>query len=86
MKGRGLSNSTIARRMHALKSFWRLLLDIDVVKDERLRKLGIPKRERKLPVYLCMNCERFSIPPNHIPIRSWLRETMPSWLSPCTRG
>lgn len=52
MKGRGLSNSTIARRMHALKSFWRFLLDTDVVEDERLRKLGIAKRERKLPAYL----------------------------------
>jgi len=55
MKGRGLSNSTIARRMHALKSFWRFLLDTDVVEDERLRKLGIPKRERKLPAYLCLD-------------------------------
>jgi site-specific recombinase XerD len=55
MKGRGLSNSTIARRMHALKSFWRFLLDTEVVEDERLRKLGIPKRERKLPTYLGMD-------------------------------
>ncbi|MBU0609250.1 MAG: tyrosine-type recombinase/integrase, partial [Armatimonadetes bacterium] len=52
MKGRGLSNGTIARRVHALRSFWRFLQDTDTVDDDRLRKLSTPKRERKLPAYL----------------------------------
>ena len=52
MKERGLVNNTIARRVHALRSFWRYLLDTDLVNHDPLRKVSAPKQQRSLPRYL----------------------------------
>ncbi|MBP8952097.1 MAG: tyrosine-type recombinase/integrase [Armatimonadetes bacterium] len=52
MKGAGLTNSTIARRVHALRSFWHYLADNDLVDQDPLRRISAPKKERKLPQYL----------------------------------
>jgi len=52
MKGDGLTNSTIARRVHALRSFWRYLTDNELVEHDPLRRITAPKKERKLPQYL----------------------------------
>ena len=45
MKGRGLSNNTIARRIHALRTFWRYLLDTEQVDYDPLRKVSTPKKQ-----------------------------------------
>lgn len=52
MKARKLTNRSIARRIHALKSFWWFLLDTEVVTHDPLRKIAIPKYTRALPQYL----------------------------------
>ena len=52
MKGRGLSNNTIARRIHALRALWRYLLETEVTEDDPLRGISVPKRERSIPNYL----------------------------------
>ena len=52
MKQRGLSNNTIARRIHALRSFWRYLLDTEQVDYDPLRKVSTPKKKQKPPRYL----------------------------------
>ena len=52
MKERGLSNNTTARRIHALRSFWRYLLDTDIVDYDPLRKVSTPRRVRPVPTYL----------------------------------
>ena len=52
MKERGLSNATIARRVHALRSFWRYLLDMELVEQDPLRRVSAPKKEQGLPQYL----------------------------------
>ena len=52
MKQRGLSLNTIGRRVHALRSFWRYLLDTGTVADDLLRKVSVPKRVQAPPRYL----------------------------------
>jgi integrase/recombinase XerC len=52
MKGRNLTNRSIARRIHALRSFWRFLLETDAVTHDPLRKISVPKFTRNLPEYL----------------------------------
>lgn len=52
MKARNLTNRSIARRIHALRSFWRFLLDTDQVTHDPLRKISVPKYSRPVPQYL----------------------------------
>jgi len=52
MHHEGLSPTTIARRLHGLRSFWSYLLACDYVDDDPVRKVSVPKRERTLPRYL----------------------------------
>jgi integrase/recombinase XerC len=52
MKRRGLSGVTIARRLHALRSLWRYLLDTGVVATDPVRRVSTPKRQHRLPTYL----------------------------------
>jgi len=52
MHHEGLSPTTIARRLHGLRSFWSYLLACDYVHDDPVRKVSVPKRERTLPRYL----------------------------------
>jgi site-specific recombinase XerD len=52
MKRRDLSARTIARHIHALRSFWRYLLDVEAVQHDPLRKITAPKLPKRLPQYL----------------------------------
>jgi integrase/recombinase XerC len=52
MKTAGLANATIARRLHALRSFWRYLQDVDLTTRDPLRKVATPKKQQSLPRYL----------------------------------
>lgn len=52
MKSRGLAGTTIARRVHALRSFWRYLRESEIVEHDPLLKIRLPRRERALPEYL----------------------------------
>ena len=49
---RGLSPATRARRIHALRSFWRFLEDTEMVTTNPCRTLSIPKGEKRVPAYL----------------------------------
>ena len=52
MHRRGLSKSTIARRLHGLRSFWSYLVACGHADTDPVREVSVPKRERKLPKYL----------------------------------
>jgi len=52
LRGRGLSPTTVARRIHSLRSFWNYLWDSDYVDTNPFRKLALPRQSRALPVYL----------------------------------
>ena len=52
LKRKGLCSNSIARRIHALRSFWRYLADIEAVETDPLRRISLPKKERTLPQYL----------------------------------
>ena len=52
MHRRGLSKSTIARRLHGLRSFWTYLLEAGLTQTDPVREVSVPKREQKLPKYL----------------------------------
>ncbi len=52
MKRSGLKRNTIVRHVHAAKSFWNYLLDVELVEHDPMRRLPTPKRERSLPTYL----------------------------------
>ncbi|MEN6547565.1 MAG: tyrosine-type recombinase/integrase [Armatimonadia bacterium] len=52
LRGRGLSPTTVARRIHSLRSFWNYLWDSDYVDTNPFRKISLPKQSRALPVYL----------------------------------
>lgn len=52
MTRRGLTASSRARRLHALRSFWRYLVNTDVVILNPCDRLATPRRERALPEYL----------------------------------
>ncbi len=48
----GLSSATVARRLYALRSFWKYLRELDLVQHDPLAKVSVPKREQRLPKYL----------------------------------
>jgi len=52
MHHRGLANATVARHLHALRSFWRFLRDCGYAESDPVAKVSIPKRETRLPKYL----------------------------------
>ena len=52
MHGRGLCGNSVARRLAALRSFWRYLRASGVVAEDVLVRIATPRRERPLPVYL----------------------------------
>ena len=52
LRNRGLKPSSVARRIHSLRSFWNYLWDSDYTNTNPFRKLTLPKRSRDLPVYL----------------------------------
>lgn len=52
MHRRGLSKSTIARRLHGLRSFWSFLLRFGHADSDPVREVSVPKYERPLPKYL----------------------------------
>ena len=54
LKRNGLANNTIARRIHALRAFWRYLLQVGTADADPLQGIATPKRERSLPSYLRM--------------------------------
>lgn len=52
MHRRGLSKSTVARRLHGLRSFWSFLLRFGHADSDPVREVSVPKCERPLPKYL----------------------------------
>ena len=48
----GLNPRSIARHIHALRSFWHYLLDVGAVADDPLRRVSTPKFAQPLPTYL----------------------------------
>jgi len=52
LNSRNLSKSTIARRLAALKSFYRYLLKKEIIFQNPLDHVSIPKIPKKLPRYL----------------------------------
>lgn len=52
MHHRGLSSSSVARRVAGFKSFWRYLCESDLASPDLLLKVRAPKRHRPLPQYL----------------------------------
>ena len=59
LRNRGLKPSSVARRIHSLRSFWNYLWDSDYSDTNPFRKLTLPKQSRALPVYLSQEeCRR----------------------------
>jgi site-specific recombinase XerD len=56
---RGLASSSIARHICALRSFWRFLLDSDVVQHDPLRSISAPKRQQPLP--MCLTADELQL-------------------------
>lgn len=52
LRRNGAGDSTVARRLHGLRSFWRYLVDSDLVSDNPCSKVATPRYQRKLPSYL----------------------------------
>ena len=52
MTRRGLKASSRARRLHALRSFWRYLVTTDVVTSNPCDRLATPRRVKPIPEYL----------------------------------
>lgn len=52
MRARKNSVATIARKVSAWRSFFRYLCRENVLDDNPLRRVGIPKRDKKLPCFL----------------------------------
>lgn len=52
LNNRNLAKNTIARRMAALKSFYRYLLKKEIIKQNPLDHVATPKIPKKLPRYL----------------------------------
>ena len=52
MHRRGLSRSTIARRLYGLRSFWSYLIECDFTDSDPVREVSVPKREQRLPKHL----------------------------------
>ncbi len=52
LHGRGLSNNTVARYLYALRSFWDYLRKQEMVSEDPVREVSVPKRTRSLPRYL----------------------------------
>lgn len=52
MHERGLTNTSVARRICAVKSFWKHLCERDLAAPAVMTRVGTPKRDRTLPIYL----------------------------------
>ena len=52
MHHRGLSNNSVARRICALKSFWKYVCEQDLASPMVMGKVSTPGREKTLPLYL----------------------------------
>ena len=52
---RGLTRSSIERKIAALKSFFSFLLNRDIIEKDPSRKVHYPKREKRLPGFLYLN-------------------------------
>jgi len=52
MHQRGLCNNSVARRLAALRSFWRYLMIKGLTAEDVPGQVATPRRERSLPAYL----------------------------------
>ena len=52
MSGLGLKPASVRRRIHALRSMWNYLMDCDYADRWPFRRICLPKKEKKVPVYL----------------------------------
>ena len=55
LKQRGLANSSIARHVYALRSYWAFLRDNDTVTHDPLRRVSTPKRQQTIPTCLTID-------------------------------
>jgi len=49
---RGLSNTTVARRVNCLRSFWHFLEHAEITAENPLDRIRLPKSRTKLPTFL----------------------------------
>lgn len=69
MKEAGLANATIRRRIHSLNTFYGWLVLEGIVDEQISRKLHLPKRHRKQPVWLSDDeIKRFAETPSRLSI------------------
>jgi len=52
LRERGLKPSSVARRLHSLRSFWHYLWDSDYTETNPFGRLTLPRQPHSLPVYL----------------------------------
>ncbi|NLE96003.1 MAG: tyrosine-type recombinase/integrase [Dehalococcoidia bacterium] len=52
MHEKGLCNNSVARRICAVRGFWRYLAELDLVDPRIMAKVSSPTREKSVPVYL----------------------------------
>jgi len=59
LKGTGIRNSTVARHIHALKSFWRFIVETYDLQSDPTLPLRTPRVEHRIPDILSQDeCER----------------------------
>ncbi len=69
MSKEGLANATIRRRIHSLNTFYGWLVLEEYVEEQISRKLHLPKRDRKQPVWLSdSEIKRFANTPSRLSI------------------
>ena len=51
----GLAHSSIARHLYALRSLWSFLLDCEVVTNDPLKRISIPKQKQSIPTTLSVD-------------------------------
>lgn len=52
LQSKGLAKSTIARRLAAWRSFYRYLRREEIISDNPMARVSIPKKEKRLPRFL----------------------------------
>lgn len=66
----GNKNSTIARKISSLRSFYKYLLNQNIIKNNPFSLVSLPKKERKLPRFFYYNEleELFQVPKLNTPL------------------
>ena len=70
LNNKKLSVSTISRKLSSLRSFYRYLFNSDIIKNNPMKFVSSPKKEKKLPRYLSLDevKEIFEVPNINVPL------------------